>query len=75
MMTDNHPEIERSLGRIESKLDNALQVIDRHTNIINELKTYQDKQSGAVVAWSISFSALGSAIAVVASYVLNRMIQ
>jgi hypothetical protein len=72
-MTDTHPEIERSLGRIESKLDSALQTIDAHSRVINEIKTYQDKQSGAIVAWSIAFSTLGSAIAVISSYILNRM--
>jgi hypothetical protein len=70
---ENKSEILYKLGSIESKLDSALQTIDAHSRVINEIKTYQDRQSGAIVAWSIAFSTLGSAIAVVASYVLNRM--
>jgi hypothetical protein len=74
-MDNSHSEIERSLGRIEGKLDNALNTVAKHESMLSDLKTYQDKQSGAIVAWSIAFSSLGSAIAVVASYVLNRMTQ
>ena len=75
MSTDNHSDIMFKLGTIESKIDGIIARQDvangrlgKHDTFLAELKSYQDRQSGEMKAWAIVASAIGTLIAIGATY-------